>query len=232
MGFNFQKLPVNTLIGADWKTFHEVTAGRKIDKGYKTKYHLTKALCRILSLTNGIENRRYNKRLADKSIENAPVFILGHWRSGTTFVHNVLSQDKQFGYNTTYQTVFPHMMLFGQPVFKKMAAMAIPKKRPTDNMELKADQPQEEEFALVNMSPIRSTTFGSIHIIRKSIVKNISFSKMRREMKSRSSKKHSNVSSKSLYGIHEENVFSQKIPPIQDGLKRYSKCFPMPNSFT
>ena len=34
-----------------------------------------------------------------------------------------------------------------------MAAMAIPKKRPTDNMELKADQPQEEEFALVNMSP-------------------------------------------------------------------------------
>ena len=153
MGFNFQKLPVNTLIGADWKTFHEVTAGRKIDKGYKTKYHLTKALCRILSLTNGIENRRYNKRLADKSIENAPVFILGHWRSGTTFVHNVLSQDKQFGYNTTYQTVFPHMMLFGQPVFKKMAAMAIPKKRPTDNMELKADQPQEEEFALVNMSP-------------------------------------------------------------------------------
>ena len=63
MGFNFQKLPVNTLIGADWKTFHEVTAGRKIDKGYKTKYHLTKALCRILTLTNGIENRRYNKRL-------------------------------------------------------------------------------------------------------------------------------------------------------------------------
>ena len=37
MGFNFQKLPVNTLIGADWKTFHEATAGRKIDKGYKNQ---------------------------------------------------------------------------------------------------------------------------------------------------------------------------------------------------
>ena len=153
MGFNFQKLPVNTLIGADWETFHQVTAGRQVDKGYKTKYRLTKAICRLLSLTNGIENRRYEKWLAEKPIENAPVFILGHWRSGTTFVHNVLSQDKQFGYNTTYQTVFPHMMLFGQPLFKKMAAMAIPKKRPTDNMELKADQPQEEEFALVNMTP-------------------------------------------------------------------------------
>ena len=153
MGFNFQKLPVNTLIGADWKTFHDVTEGRTVDAGYRAKYRLTKALCRLLSLTNGIENRRYDKWLSDKPIENAPVFILGHWRSGTTFVHNVLSQDKQFGYNTTYQTVFPHMMLFGQPLFKKMAAMAIPKKRPTDNMELKADQPQEEEFALVNMTP-------------------------------------------------------------------------------
>ena len=54
MGFNFQKLPVNTLIGADWETFHQVTAGRQVDKGYKTKYRLTKAICRLLSLTNGI----------------------------------------------------------------------------------------------------------------------------------------------------------------------------------
>lgn len=153
MGFNFQKLPVNTLVGADWNTFKKVSENREVDKGYKTKYHLTKAVCRLLSLTNVFENRRFKKWLADKPIENDPVFILGHWRSGTTFVHNVLSQDKQFGYNTTYQTVFPHLMLFGQPFFKFCAAMAMPKKRPTDNMELSPDQPQEEEFALVNMSP-------------------------------------------------------------------------------
>ena len=56
MGFNFQKLPVNTLIGADWETFHKVTEGRTVDAGYRAKYRLTKALCRLLSLTNGIEN--------------------------------------------------------------------------------------------------------------------------------------------------------------------------------
>lgn len=159
MGFNFQKMPVNTLIGADWKTFCEVTRGRTVDKGYKVKYGMTKALCRLLSLTNAIENRRFDKWLADKPIENDPVFILGHWRSGTTFVHNVLSQDKQFGYNTTYQTVFPHLMLFGQPFFKKMATLAMPAKRPTDNMELSVDQPQEEEFALLNMTPCNFYNF-------------------------------------------------------------------------
>ena len=29
----FQKLPVNTLVGADWKTFKGITAHQTIDKG-------------------------------------------------------------------------------------------------------------------------------------------------------------------------------------------------------
>lgn len=32
-------------------------------------------------------------------------------------------------------------------------AMLMPDKRPTDNMELRPDLPQEEEFALSNMMP-------------------------------------------------------------------------------
>lgn len=149
----FSKLPINTLVGADWKTFKGVTEGRIVDKGYKQKYYLTKSVCRLLSLLQPFEDRRYKKLLADKTIENDPVFILGHWRSGTTFVHNVLSCDKQFGYNTTYQTVFPNLMLFGQSFFKKQTSLLMPDKRPTDNMELKVDLPQEEEFALSNMLP-------------------------------------------------------------------------------
>lgn len=149
----FQKLPVNTLVGANWKTFKGITKGQKIDKSYRTKYYLTKSVCRILSLLKPIEESRYNKRLKNESVNMEPVFILGHWRSGTTFVHNVLALDKHFGYTTTYQTVFPHLMLWGQPLFKKTMAWLMPDKRPTDNMELNVDLPQEEEFALSNMMP-------------------------------------------------------------------------------
>lgn len=149
----FQKLPVNTLVGADWKTFQGITENQTIDKGYRTKYFLTKMICRLLSSLNPIEERRYNKRLKNKDITMEPVFILGHWRSGTTFVHNILALDKHFGYTTTYQTVFPHLMLWGQPFFKKTMAWLMPDKRPTDNMELSVDLPQEEEFALSNMMP-------------------------------------------------------------------------------
>ncbi|MFI3314157.1 MAG: sulfotransferase [Rikenellaceae bacterium] len=153
MKFEFDKLPINTLIGASWSTFKAVKQGRSVDKGYKQKYVLTKCICRILSMLNPIENCRYNKLLKDKPLQSDPVFVLGHWRSGTTFVHNVLSCDKQFGYTTTYQTVFPNAMLFGQNMFKPTMAKLMPDKRPTDNLELKPDLPQEEEFALSSMMP-------------------------------------------------------------------------------
>lgn len=149
----FSKLPINTLVGADWKTFNQITEGRTIDQDYQGKYRLTKAVCRLLSLLKPLQDKRYEKILAEKPLEYDPVFILGHWRSGTTFMHNVFSCDKHFGYNTTYQTVFPHLMMWGQPFFKKNMSWLMPDKRPTDNMELAVDLPQEEEFALANMMP-------------------------------------------------------------------------------
>ena len=120
----FNKLPINTLVGADWKTFNAITKGREIDAAYKGKFRLTKAVCRMLSTLAPLQDKRYEKLLADKPLEHDPVFILGHWRSGTTFVHNVFSCDKHFGYNTTYQTVFPHLMMWGQPFFKKKHELA------------------------------------------------------------------------------------------------------------
>ncbi len=149
----FSKLPINTMVGADWQTFKAITNGRTIDPAWRNKYLLTKGVCRLLSTLAPIQEHRYQKLLADKPLEHAPVFVLGHWRSGTTFVHNVLSCDKHFGYNTTYQTVFPHLMMFGQPFFKKTMGWLMPDKRPTDNMDLAPDLPQEEEFALSNMMP-------------------------------------------------------------------------------
>ena len=78
----FNKLPINTLVGADWKTFKDITGGRDIGAAYKGKYRLTKAVCRLLSTLAPLQDRRYEKLLADKPLEHDPVFILGHWRSG------------------------------------------------------------------------------------------------------------------------------------------------------
>ena len=57
----FDKLPINTLVGADWKTFKAVTANKTIDKGFRNKYFLTKSVCRLLSLLQPFEDARYRK---------------------------------------------------------------------------------------------------------------------------------------------------------------------------
>ena len=146
----FDKLPINTLVGADWDTFRKVTARQQIDKGFKGKYRLTTGVCRLLSALKPIEDSRFLRNWPISRWRWTPCLSLGHWRSGTTFVHNIFACDKHFGYTTTYQTVFPHLMLWGQPFFKKNMAFLMPEiSVPTDNMELKVDLPQRKAGGIV-----------------------------------------------------------------------------------
>ena len=41
----FNKLPINTLVGADWKTFKDITGGRDIGAAYKGRQKLSAACC-------------------------------------------------------------------------------------------------------------------------------------------------------------------------------------------
>ena len=50
------------------------------------------------------ENRVYGGEVACARIK-PPLFILGHWRSGTTHLHNLLATDTQFAYPTMYQVL-------------------------------------------------------------------------------------------------------------------------------
>lgn len=84
-------------------------------------------------------------------IHDSPVFILGHWRSGTTLLHNILSKDSQFGYVTYEHGLFPHSFLKNS-IISFITRNAMPRTRPMDNMEIDVHSPQEEEQALVALS--------------------------------------------------------------------------------
>ena len=79
----FNKLPINTLVGADWKTFKDITGGRDIGAAYKGKYRLTKAVCRLLSNFGSSAGQTLLKSSWQiKPLEHDPVFILGHCVAG------------------------------------------------------------------------------------------------------------------------------------------------------
>ncbi|MGC9308500.1 MAG: sulfotransferase family protein, partial [Thermoplasmatota archaeon] len=107
----------------------------------------------LLGPLNLLEKLRYDDAIRGMRLEEPPVFIVGHWRSGTTFLHNILSQDSQFAFPTTFQTVTPGLFLRFEKLVKPIVAASLPEKRPEDNVDLGPDLPQEEEYAMGNLSP-------------------------------------------------------------------------------
>lgn len=80
-----------------------------------------------------------------------PIFILGHWRSGTTYLHELLSLDQRFNSPTTYQCFAANHFLLTESVVTKLFWFLIPSHRPMDNMQAGWHEPQEDEFALCAM---------------------------------------------------------------------------------
>jgi len=95
----------------------------------------------------------FMKKMYDKiHIDKSPVFLLGHWRGGTTYLHNMLSKDDQFGFFSTFDAYLPGACITGERLLKGIVAGSLPKKRPMDDVRMDADFPQEEEYAIGGMS--------------------------------------------------------------------------------
>lgn len=104
----------------------------------------------------------YGRRLDAQQLPAPPLFILGHWRSGTTLMHELIAKDDRLGGPSTYQCFAPHHFLVSEWFFRSFGKWLLPSKRPMDNMEAGWDRPQEDEFALMNLgvpSPYRRIAF-------------------------------------------------------------------------
>ena len=93
------------------------------------------------------------KRAKTEPIE-APVFILGHWRSGTTHLYNVMSKADRFGFVSPFSTALPWDILIIGRLFGPLLRKSLPDSRYIDNVAVDAVSPQEDEIALANMSDI------------------------------------------------------------------------------
>ena len=99
------------------------------------------------------ERARHGRRIADHDIGEAPVFIVGHWRSGTTHLHNLMSQDDQFGCVRMAQAIAPDCSISTAGWLPQLFDRVFPRKRPMDNLTWPMDAPQEEEIPLAKMTP-------------------------------------------------------------------------------
>lgn len=109
-----------------------------------------------------IQKLVWRRKLKKSAFHGPPVFIIGHWRSGTTLLHELMVLDERLSSPSTFQCFAPHHFLASEWIFRKFFAWLLPERRPMDNMAAGWDRPQEDEFALVNLglpSPYRRIAF-------------------------------------------------------------------------
>ncbi len=91
------------------------------------------------------------RKIDRTEIEKHPVFVLGHWRSGTTLLHELLVCDPRHTYPDTFSCFAPNHFLLSRRLFAWWLWALMPHRRPMDNMSVGFDSPQEDEWALCNM---------------------------------------------------------------------------------
>lgn len=151
----------------------------KVDPGFEVKDHqlsitLPKIWFRLLR-QNKIDNKKmalrislfifltwpfqliqrllFNHKINKVDLEkNPPLFILGHWRSGTTHLHYIFARDKQFGYLSNYQAFLLNVALLGRTWLKVLLSPLMPDRRPQDNVKMSVNEPAEEEQPFTNIS--------------------------------------------------------------------------------
>ena len=102
------------------------------------------------------ESVRYGGAVKRTAIQHPPIFIIGHWRTGTTHLHNLLCHDTNLGRVSMWQAFAPGLCLIDERLLKNPFNKIAQKMHPTreiDNIPLSMDNPEEEDLAIANMSP-------------------------------------------------------------------------------
>ena len=110
------------------------------------------------SFVGALEQLRYRSAIR-QARPPAPLFVLGLPRSGTTHLHNLLSQDARFAFPNTYQVMNPRIFLLTESWLAPQQQRFLPETRPMDNVRWSMSMPAEDEFAIMGLSGL--SPFGS-----------------------------------------------------------------------
>lgn len=87
-------------------------------------------------------------------IKKDPIYVVGFWRSGTTYLQNLLTRDPQFGWFDPVSTItFGNCILLRKPL-TALAKNGLKGARAMDNLEFELDLPMEEAHGFTNLTDL------------------------------------------------------------------------------
>lgn len=117
---------------------------------------VTISLTSLLGVPLKLVERARFSRAIERAPLPAPLFIIGHWRSGTTHLHNLLSRDPAFGCVSYLHCGAEGIFLGHEAYARRLMKDRVTGKRPMDEMALSVDAPAEEDLGLARLSTLSS----------------------------------------------------------------------------
>jgi len=88
-------------------------ANDRVESKYLLRALFVTAVTLLCAPFRLIQKLFFDRKIRKTLITKDPVFIIGHYRSRTTFLQNLITQDKQWGFVSTTQALLPDMFLLG-----------------------------------------------------------------------------------------------------------------------
>ena len=95
-----------------------------------------------------VESLIYGQQIRQQHIDPNIVFILGHPRSGTTHLHNIMTRDPKFGFVDTLQAFYPNCCFVMRGWLSVFLQLFMEDTRPMDHVPLNFNTPAEDESAI------------------------------------------------------------------------------------
>lgn len=107
-----------------------------------------------------------SRRIRAHQIPEDPIFILGHYRSGTTYIHKLMATNQDWGIINTYNFLFPYSFSWIEkilkPVLQALLRLTGFKHPHFHNYDYNLDDPMEEDTYLAGSCSPYSAFWGEM----------------------------------------------------------------------
>lgn len=107
----------------------------------------------------------YHRKIKSHTLTKPPIFILGYWRSGTSFFQGLLCEDPKLTSSTIFRSLFPDTFLLTErwlkPILNSICKLfRVPYSIQRTKLDL--DFCSEADMALMSLSSANSYTWGQL----------------------------------------------------------------------
>ena len=106
----------------------------------------------LLQPFSWLQSLLWGQALKRLDLPDDPVIVIGHWRSGTTYLHQLLAADPGAATARNALTVAPQVALLLKPLIVALLNRLMTATRPIDAVPWSALDPQEDEIGLARLT--------------------------------------------------------------------------------